>query len=482
MRREASRNRLSEIVCLLGAAAALLAAPAAFAAKAQVCVDPNKTKCFPTIQEGIDAAEAGQLISIAKGEYFENVVIGKASLRLEGSGTGNTVLRGDPNTAVMQIDNSNVEIRKMTIRGGAFASGAPATLEITAGSSSAVLENIEVLAMVGGACILSSANQTLIRNSTIGSCGAACIATGIGVALKATEIRKSEIGPCGGPAINAGVIGAGRVDDMIVDKNEIFGAGGNCISIKGSRTTITRNDVELCGGIGIRNNGDFALIENNNVESVFDAGIQQECGGGCSVGSISKNEVEEAAGPGIAVTGGGDGALTLVLEKNSVENSSGSAYDLEGGAIVARRNSAKRVGANSTTHCFDIEGDGNLLESNTGDRCTGNGYNINGDENNLNKNKATRNVRNGFLVANQTLDNVLNENTAQDNGIYGFEIFGLEELASGAENTVLNEDKAKGNQRADLCNAGVNTTINGGKYKVIEENRNETFFDSCFQW
>jgi hypothetical protein len=508
MRREVRRSRLPVIISLLSGAFALLAAPAAFAGKAQVCVDPDSSKCFATIQEGVDAAQGGQTIGIAKGEYFENVVITTVALRLKGSGQGKTVLRGDPNDAdtagrSLTINNNSVVIEKMTIRGGgvsiaSLGAGQPVAMGV-------VLDDVEVTDVLG-TCIVTRSDQTFIRNSTIGSCTGACIATGVFSTNKDTEIIKNEIGPCGTSGLAAGVAaGASRSNSMVIDKNDFIGAADSCINVRGESNTITRNDVALCGDIGIASVGTDPLIERNSVASTGSDGILQNCflparpgqnppdsAKVCSSGTISKNDVEETVGIGIHVPAlpgtQASNATPIVLEKNSVENAVGGGMSLLGNGMVARKNSAKDSGSDRDTPCFAIVGNDNVVESNTGDGCAGNGFTINGDRNNLNKNKANRNQRIGFQVVagnpgaadpKDSEDNVLSENDAKKNGIYGF-VVSLDTAANRvATNTVLNDDKASGNLRADLCDAGVNTTINGGKYKVIGE---LTPDGECFSW
>ena len=53
---------------------------------ATVCVDPGKPTCEATVQDGVDAAVAGDTVSIAKGDYLEGVVVpvGKDGLEIKG--------------------------------------------------------------------------------------------------------------------------------------------------------------------------------------------------------------------------------------------------------------------------------------------------------------------------------------------------------------------------------------------------------------
>jgi uncharacterized protein YcgI (DUF1989 family) len=63
------------------AAAAILAASAAAAADT-IRVPQD----FGTIQDGVTAAATGDTVSISKGVYFENVVVGTAGIKIVGKG------------------------------------------------------------------------------------------------------------------------------------------------------------------------------------------------------------------------------------------------------------------------------------------------------------------------------------------------------------------------------------------------------------
>ena len=79
-----------------------------------------ETGCdFDTIQDAIDAAEAGDTIEVGPGTYTENIVINK-DLTLQGAGWADTIIKGVAPTGdpgMLRIDAPNVVVDGFTIRG-----------------------------------------------------------------------------------------------------------------------------------------------------------------------------------------------------------------------------------------------------------------------------------------------------------------------------------------------------------------------------
>ena len=78
---------------------AAIAGAAVDASAAKICVSPTKPTCESTIQAGVDAAVAGDIITVGKGRYDENVVVpaGKDGLTIRGGGSS-VLDAGLPNT------------------------------------------------------------------------------------------------------------------------------------------------------------------------------------------------------------------------------------------------------------------------------------------------------------------------------------------------------------------------------------------------
>ena len=79
-------------------------------------VDDDGPADFHTIQEAINAANSGDIISVHNGIYYENVVVNKANLTLIGEGRENTIIDGGGAGNVVTIGGSIVN--GFTIRNG----------------------------------------------------------------------------------------------------------------------------------------------------------------------------------------------------------------------------------------------------------------------------------------------------------------------------------------------------------------------------
>lgn len=85
-----------------------------------VKANPNEFIVNPgdSIQDAVDMASPGDVVSVASGTYYEHVVINKA-LTLKGAGSSDVFIDGSgENEAIISVSASNVEISGFTIQNG----------------------------------------------------------------------------------------------------------------------------------------------------------------------------------------------------------------------------------------------------------------------------------------------------------------------------------------------------------------------------
>jgi parallel beta-helix repeat protein len=85
-------------------------------------VDDDGPADFNTIQAAINAAGDGDIIRVASGIYYENVVVNK-SVKLRGENCSTTIIDGNGTSNVVYVTKDNVEIKGFTIRNGMKGSG-----------------------------------------------------------------------------------------------------------------------------------------------------------------------------------------------------------------------------------------------------------------------------------------------------------------------------------------------------------------------
>ncbi len=104
-------TRLLSLVLALGLI--FVSLPRENASAAGLCVNPGGTAgCYATIGAAVNAAAAGDTITVASGTYTENVLINK-SLTLSGSGA---VIDGNGAGVVVVITANNVTLEGFTIQ------------------------------------------------------------------------------------------------------------------------------------------------------------------------------------------------------------------------------------------------------------------------------------------------------------------------------------------------------------------------------
>ena len=114
-----------------------------------------------SIQEAIDAAEAGAAICLTPGVWNENVVIDK-SLSIVGAGVGRTTIEAvsyfDPTIEVLADDTGamNVKLEGLTITGGGGSSGVQVN-----GSASVAIERCDISGKQFGVQVFDSASVAL---------------------------------------------------------------------------------------------------------------------------------------------------------------------------------------------------------------------------------------------------------------------------------------------------------------------------------
>ena len=107
-----TKHKILKIFGLLLVAGLLFALTPTQQAQAQtLCVNPGGTDgCYASIQAAINAADAGDTVSVAAGTYLENVVVNKA-ITLQGAGYADTiVVATDGNATPLTFNTSGATV------------------------------------------------------------------------------------------------------------------------------------------------------------------------------------------------------------------------------------------------------------------------------------------------------------------------------------------------------------------------------------
>ncbi|MEA1876820.1 MAG: right-handed parallel beta-helix repeat-containing protein, partial [Bacteroidota bacterium] len=82
----------------------------------------NVPSDFPTIQEAINMAVAGDTINIVAGTYNEKLTIMKSNIKLQGAGRDSTIINGNSTTdpTISILNSTGIEISDFLIKGGRY--------------------------------------------------------------------------------------------------------------------------------------------------------------------------------------------------------------------------------------------------------------------------------------------------------------------------------------------------------------------------
>jgi predicted outer membrane repeat protein len=229
----------------------------------EVCADG----CFfSTVQEAIDLADPGQTIRLCAGVFDENILINKNLTLIgagDGSGAGNTILRGLGTNSVVRVTNS---VSTATLKGLRITGGAWGTL---------------------GGGISSHADALTVTDCTV--TGNTSTTNGGGIfSFAALVLNSSTVSGNGTNYRGGGILANGTLEvtnSTITDNWAESGGGvfndGHTLTLTNS--TVSENTASDSGG-GIYN-------EDGTV--VFDAASR-----------VTGNEAEDSNGGGIYTIGG----------------------------------------------------------------------------------------------------------------------------------------------------------------------------------
>ncbi len=326
-----TRLLLSLVLCLPTVASA-----------ATVCVNTTGAGgCFPTIQQGVDAAVSGDTVDVAAGTYFERVVVAKRKrIRLQGAGPAATIIDGNGVGTVLKIKgpNPNMLVTALGIRNGdrGLVFGERVKINV---SDCAITGNVGGGGISGNA---AGSNVTVTRCTITGN---SSDLNGGGIDLNAPPfpplVRVKVVSSTirGNAAAHRGggiLVDGGKltlIDSSVEDNSAEFSGGIVADDVTVAASTIARNTSLSGSGGGITAN--TAVVRNSTISSNATAGA----GGGVNAGVLRLEHATIATNTA-ELAGGGISAGRVTLRASLVgDNSAPSGGD-------CRSDQAKGVGVN----------------------------------------------------------------------------------------------------------------------------------------
>jgi nitrous oxidase accessory protein NosD len=360
----------------------------------------------PTIQDGVNAAVAGDIVSVSKGTYNENVVITTNGITLKGS---SATISGRYLGACITVTANDVTIQSFTLLNGAEG----------------VLDGEPL-----GGGLMATGSDITVTSLTVAAC------SGSGIRL-----------------IGTGSIQSCKVDGCIERGISVTTPDASSTTI----TVVSKNTVTHCDNGITLDNGPFT-VQSNTCSGNLNEGI--ECDLGNNVGTvttISKNKCNSNLGAGIIVSCGTDPTVNADVSKNTMDaNDTGCV--LEGFNIDATSNTI----TDSVEDGFVMAAQLCNVDKNTIKNNGGIGLRITGGNSNFSKDTVLNGTFGGIKITGNT--NLLDSMTVKDCEGDGIEI----EL--GTLSTTLSKCTVTGNDHDGIDNSGTITIIanctsktNGGK-------------------
>jgi hypothetical protein len=423
------------------------------ASAATICVSPSKPACESTIQAGVDAAVAGDTITVSKGRYDENVFVpaGKDGLTIQGAAPGGSSVldAGLPNIGhALRIESDDVTVDRLTVQNGAGYG-----IGFVPPANSGTLSDVTIQGFQEN-CVRAYGNDYTFTGSTFKRCDP------VQVEGNDATVTKCSFAYCGEDCLHI------EGSDAVVSKNNFFIFDLDAIEIiaVGGAATVTGNRFQD-GDTGIRFDGGALTATDNrglrlNDEIVFFKGsIDDEDDGECSGDSVISDNRIDIVTNDTAFTVSCDTQLlgtTITLENNLVKRAINGGFNIDADDVTLRGNRVIRSGADVDDPCYDLTGNNILAENNFGADCAGGGFLVDGDLAVLRANTAANTGTDGFAVARGT-DVLLEGNRSTGNLRFGFSI-GID-----TANTTLMQNVAQSN-REDLCDAGTGTTQSSNSF------------------
>ncbi len=302
----------------------------------KLCVDPSNTaKCSATIQEAINKAKSGAVITVVAGTFLENVTINSGpkpkgiTLLIEGAGPGTTIIDGDGagivfdvgRKAALTLANMTIQHGKNTanqgLGGGVSAVGTKLTIQgceindntVTDGGGGGVGVEAGPLTVVnstirdnnassGGGLFFASAGKTAtISNSTItdnvANEGGGILVGGLGKGtIRNSSIDDNQAEEVGGsPALGGGIFVDGKsvtildstISDNLARTDQAMASHGGGIdnlnsTVTLNNVTIAENNASVGGGIDTHVGKSF-ISSNSIIADNFDTVSSADCAG-----------------------------------------------------------------------------------------------------------------------------------------------------------------------------------------------------------
>ncbi|MFZ3058998.1 MAG: NosD domain-containing protein [Candidatus Methanoperedens sp.] len=140
-----------------------------FASAATLNVGQGQT--YATIQSAIDAAQTGDIISVAEGTYSENLVVKTNGISIIGKNKEKTIIDGKKTGSVIKIDQANnIKVSGFTVQNSGGSGQSDAGISLYRANNN-FIANVNLVNNVMGISIYEGSSNNIISGNDIKSSG-----------------------------------------------------------------------------------------------------------------------------------------------------------------------------------------------------------------------------------------------------------------------------------------------------------------------
>jgi hypothetical protein len=282
-----------------------------------------------TVQAGVENATTGDVVSVAKGDYAENVRVGIPGIRIRGSGTligapfascPGSLTRTDPGACGSHLSQGDCD-------------------EGWDVDSTGDVPRFASCNWNGALCSVCD-----VTSEAIGACTNACLPVApAALSIEADDVIVEKLRFRTTPF--AGVAVAEGAERAVIRGVRVDGPHAGGIAISGDGATVSGAALRYCGSDAIRVGANDVVLEKNRVTTTADAGLFVR--GDRAL--LSRNSVTGTVGPCVRVDGD-----AMVADRNRLSLCTGAGLDLRGTALRASRNTVRGADAGMEVTCRAI--------------------------------------------------------------------------------------------------------------------------------
>ncbi len=125
-------------------------------------------QAYATIQSAIDATKTGDIISVAEGTYYENLVVKTSGISIIGMNKEKTIIDGKKTGSTVKIEADNVKVSEFTVRNSGGSGQSDGGISLYSANNN-IIANMIIVNNIMGITIYSGSSNNIVSGNDIKS-------------------------------------------------------------------------------------------------------------------------------------------------------------------------------------------------------------------------------------------------------------------------------------------------------------------------